>query len=109
MFRLSVLAGLFCVLAGPALAEDGNLAPRQLDSQLRSTPADIAALVEREFSCHRSARMEITSEATDARSQRAFIHHHCDTLIVDMASLRLKYAHSPAELQVLDATSSGGL
>jgi hypothetical protein len=107
MLRLSVLAGLLCVLAGPAFAIDDNVVARPLDSRLKGTPADIAALAERESSCSRWAKLEISNEATDARSQRAFVYHRCDTLTVDMAALRLKYAQSPADLQDLDAAGTG--
>ena len=103
MFRLPMLAVFLCLLAGPALAVDDDRAPRPLDGQLKNMPDDVVALVEREFSCHRSSKLEITDQATDDRSQHAFIHHQCDSLTIDMAALRLKYAYSPAELQVLDA------
>ena len=109
MFRLPMLAGLLCLLAGPAFAIDDDSAPRLLDSQLKNMPADVVALAEREFSCRRASKSEITDQATDDSNQLAVIHHQCDTLIIDMAALRLKYAHSPAQLRVLDVVGSVGL
>jgi hypothetical protein len=97
-----MLAGLLCLLAGPAFAQ------RLPDSQLKNMPADVVTLAEREFSCHRASKLEITDQMTDDGSQLALIRHQCDTLIIDMAALRLKYAHSPAELQVLEAAGSVG-
>ena len=109
MFRLAMLAGLLCLLAGPAFAIDDDPAQRLPDSLLKNMPADVVAVAGREFSCHRWSKLEITNQATDDSSQAALSHHQCDTLIIDMAALRLKYAHSPAELRVLDAIGSVGL
>ena len=109
MFRLPMLAGLLCLLAGPAFAIDDDRAQRLPDSLLKNMSADVVAFVERKFSCDRSSDIVVTDQATDDRSQYGFIHYQCDTLTIDMAALRLKYAHSPAELQVLDAAGSSGL
>jgi hypothetical protein len=109
MFKLPMLAALVCLLAGPALAQDDERGQRLLDSQLKSMPADVVAFADREFSCRRLSTLEITNQATDDSSQHALIHHQCDTLIIDVAALRLKYARSPVELRVLDATGGVGL
>jgi hypothetical protein len=103
-----MFVGLLCLLAAPAFAIDDASALRLLEGKLKNMPADVVVIAQRESSCHRASKLVVTDQATDDRNQHDFIYHQCDKLTVDMAALRLKYAHSPAELQVLDAADRIG-
>jgi hypothetical protein len=68
---LSCLAGLLCLLAGPAFAVDAGCALP--DVRLHGMPPDVAALAERERQCRSWTTVEITNEATDRTVQLAFV------------------------------------
>jgi hypothetical protein len=96
----ALLAGLLCLLAGPALATDADRA--LLDGQLRNMPLDVATLADRERQCRGWLATQITDGATDHRVQHALTHLRCDALAAEVVVLRHKYAQSPQALRALD-------
>jgi hypothetical protein len=102
---LSCLAGLPCLLAGPAFTIDAGCALP--DVRLHGMPPDVAALAEREHQCRSWTTVKITNEATDRTVQLGFVQLRCDNA-EDMAALRLKYTQSPPTLRALDAAGDIG-
>jgi hypothetical protein len=101
---LAVLAGLLTLFAGSMLATraDRTLPDFRPDD---SAPPDVTTLARRVVECRQWLNFTVVDEATDRAVQDAVIHLRCDTLAVDLAKMRRKYALWPAVLQALDAAS----
>jgi len=98
---LAILAGLLSLFAASMLA---NRADRALpDFRPDSAPADVATLARRIAECRQWLNFAVIDEATDRAVQDVVIHLRCDTLAVDLAKMRRKYALWPVVLQALDA------
>lgn len=98
---LAILAGLLTLFAGSMLA---TRADRGLpDFRPDSAPADVATLARRIAECRQWLNFAVVDEATDRAVQDVVIRLRCDTLAVDLAKMRRKYALWPVALQALDA------
>jgi hypothetical protein len=94
-----LLASLCCLLTLSAQAAEKDLA----------IPADVMALTDRATACQRWAGIEITDQSDDALVEDELTHLKCDSLTVDVAKLRQKYAGSEAALKAIDAVGVLGL
>jgi hypothetical protein len=104
---LAILAGLLSLFAGSMLATRADRALTDVSPDVRpeSAPPDVTTLARRIVECRQWLNFAGIDEATDRAVQGAVIHLRCDTLAVDLAKMRRKFALWPAVLQALDAAS----
>ena len=101
---LAILTGLLTLFAGSMLATRA-IPDASSDVRPDRAPPDVTTVAGRIVECRQWLNFAVVDEATDRAVQDAVIHLRCDTLAVDLAKIRRKYALWPLELQALDAAS----
>jgi hypothetical protein len=107
--RTASFAALAVALATPSsvLAEDSlDATLKRFNAARRTAPADVGAYMDRAEGCWHFAGEEAYDAARRAEIDRALAELKCSSLKAEEATLRRKYARSPAALAAIDAAAS---